>query len=355
RRRRCRGWRHRACRAVAPTAPSAGRPPRERPRRPAPPPAPVPVRRRGGRARTRRAGPGPLPGDGRRGVPRGPLPRQPDLPGCDPARGPRPGRRGRAPGGRALRRIAPPLRWRRRRPVPSPGDAGRRDHAGGRLGASLGTGRLGGGSRHGRRTAVLPGPVVLRARPVCHDDHVTPADPAPRPPADTSSAGAAPTPPADPADLDAAVEIVRAAGEVTLRWFAATDLVVDSKADGTPVTAADRAAERRVREMLGERFPDDGVLGEEEPETPGRSGRRWIVDPIDGTKAFTRAVPLYSTLLALEDEHGPAVGVIGLPALGQVVYAGRGLGCFADGRPARVSGTTTLDGAYLMSSSYSHW
>src|SRR5690606_19247187 len=78
-------------------------------------------------------------------------------------------------------------------------------------------------------------------------------------------------------------------------------------------------------------------------------------DPIDGTKAFTRAVPLYSTLLALEDEHGPAVGVIGLPALGQVVYAGRGLGCFADGRPARVSGTTTLDGAYLMSSSYSHW
>lgn len=184
---------------------------------------------------------------------------------------------------------------------------------------------------------------------------MTPADPAPRPPADTSSAGAAPTPPADPADLDAAVEIVRAAGEVTLRWFAATDLVVDSKADGTPVTAADRAAERRVREMLGERFPDDGVLGEEEPETPGRSGRRWIVDPIDGTKAFTRAVPLYSTLLALEDEHGPAVGVIGLPALGQVVYAGRGLGCFADGRPARVSGTTTLDGAYLMSSSYSHW
>src|SRR5690606_2901435 len=124
------------------------------------------------------------------------------------------------------------------------------------------------------------------------------------------------------------------------------DLTVDRKADGTPVTAADRAAERLVREMVDERFPDDGVLGEEEPETAGQSGRRWIVDPIDGTKAFTRGVPLYSTLLALYDVHGPAVGVIGLPAVGQVVYAGRGLGCFADDRPARVSDAARLDGAW---------
>jgi histidinol-phosphatase len=162
-------------------------------------------------------------------------------------------------------------------------------------------------------------------------------------------------PAADPADLDLAVEIVRAAGEVTLGWFATADLAVESKADGTPVTAADRAAERRVREMIAERHPGDGVLGEEEAETAGTSGRRWIVDPIDGTKAFTRGVPLYSTLLALEDTHGPAIGVIALPALDQIVYAGRGLGCFADGHAARVSDTASLDGAYLMSSSYSHW
>lgn len=162
-------------------------------------------------------------------------------------------------------------------------------------------------------------------------------------------------PAAERADLELAIDIVRAAGDATLAWFASTDLAVERKADGTPVTAADRAAERLVREMLAERCPGDGVLGEEEPEAPGTTGRRWIVDPIDGTKAFTRGVPLYSTLLALEDDHGPAVGVIGLPALGQVVYAGRGLGCFADGRPARVSGTPALDGAYLMSSSYSHW
>jgi hypothetical protein len=98
------------------------------------------------------------------------------------------------------------------------------------------------------------------------------------------------------------------------------------------------------------------VLGEEEPEAAGSTGRRWIVDPIDGTKAFTRGVPLYSTLLALDDEHGPALGVIVLPALGEVVYAGRGRGCWtATGQPARVSTTASVDGAYLMSSGYSHW
>jgi histidinol phosphatase-like enzyme (inositol monophosphatase family) len=162
-------------------------------------------------------------------------------------------------------------------------------------------------------------------------------------------------PPVDGSLLDFAVELAQDAGKLTLQWFQDADLAVDSKADGTPVTAADRAAERLVRERLTERFPDDGVLGEEEPESHGTSGRRWIVDPIDGTKAFTRGVPLYSTLLALDDEHGPAVGVIGLPALGQVVYAGRGLGCFADGRPARVSATPSLDTSYLMSSGYTHW
>jgi histidinol-phosphatase len=155
--------------------------------------------------------------------------------------------------------------------------------------------------------------------------------------------------------LDFAVDLVRTAGEMTLRWFRSPDLAVDSKADGTPVTAADRAAERLVRERIAGRFPDDGVLGEEEPEVRGRSGRRWIVDPIDGTKAFTRGVPLYSTLLALHDGDGAALGVIGLPALGQVVYAGRGLGCWSDGRPARVSDTTTLDGAYVTTSGYNHW
>jgi histidinol phosphatase-like enzyme (inositol monophosphatase family) len=170
--------------------------------------------------------------------------------------------------------------------------------------------------------------------------------PAPAPP---------PAPPADRQLLDIAVELARDAGKATLPWFQDPDLAVDRKADGSPVTAADRAAERLVRERLAERFPDDGVLGEEEPETPGTSGRRWIVDPIDGTRSFTRGVPLYTTLLALDDEHGPAIGVIVMPALGQAVYAGRGLGCWHDGRPARVSETPSVRRACLTTSSFGHW
>jgi histidinol phosphatase-like enzyme (inositol monophosphatase family) len=164
------------------------------------------------------------------------------------------------------------------------------------------------------------------------------------------------TPPAcDPALLDDVVAIAREAGESTLRWFRADDLAVERKADGTPVTAADRAAEALVRRRIAEGYPDDGVVGEEEAPTPGTSGRRWIVDPIDGTKAFTRGVPLYTTLLAVEDAHGVAAGAIVVPALGEAVWAGRGLGCWHDGRPCRVSTTASFDEAYLTASSYSHW
>jgi histidinol phosphatase-like enzyme (inositol monophosphatase family) len=162
-------------------------------------------------------------------------------------------------------------------------------------------------------------------------------------------------PPVDPELLDAAVDLARRAGELTLEHFRAPGLQVDRKADGTPVTVADRGAERLLRELIAERFPDDAILGEEEPESSGTSGRRWVLDPIDGTKAFTHGVPLYSTLVALEDEHGPAIGVINLPALGEVVYAGRGLGCFSNGAPVRVSEAPAVDGAYLSTSSFSHW
>jgi histidinol-phosphatase len=155
--------------------------------------------------------------------------------------------------------------------------------------------------------------------------------------------------------LDDAVAIATEAAELTLRWFQRDDLSVERKADGTPVTEADRAAEALVRERLREAYPDDGVLGEEEAEQPGTSGRRWIVDPIDGTKAFARGVPLYSTLLAVEDETGPLVGVIVIPALGERVWAATGRGCFHDGRPCRVSTQASLADAYLTTSSYSHW
>jgi histidinol phosphatase-like enzyme (inositol monophosphatase family) len=152
-----------------------------------------------------------------------------------------------------------------------------------------------------------------------------------------------------------AVEIARAAGELTLEWFRDDALTVDQKGDGSPVTAADLAAESLMRERLRSRFPDDAVIGEEHQDTGGTSGRTWVIDPIDGTKAFTKGVPLYSNLLALVDEHGPAVGVINLPALGDTVWAGRGRGAFHNGDRCRVSDHGTLDGAYVMTSGFGYW
>ncbi len=163
------------------------------------------------------------------------------------------------------------------------------------------------------------------------------------------------TPSVDPAVLARAVDLVREAGELTLRWFRTATLEVERKGDGTPVTQADRAAERLIRESLAAWRPDDAVVGEEEDDTRGTSGSTWWIDPIDGTKAFSHGVPLYSNLLALSDEHGPAIGIINLPALGETVYAARGLGCFLDGAPCRVSTVASFADAYLCTSGLGYW
>lgn len=156
-----------------------------------------------------------------------------------------------------------------------------------------------------------------------------------------------------------AVALTREAGELTLRWFRAPDLEVGHKGDRTPVTAADRAAEAFLRSRLAARFPDDGILGEEAGEEPGTSGLRWVIDPIDGTKAFTAGVPLYSTLLALVDDRGERpetlLGVVHLPALGSCVYAASGLGCWMDGRPAHVRPRPDLEGAWVLTSGIETW
>ena len=166
------------------------------------------------------------------------------------------------------------------------------------------------------------------------------------------------TPPADPDLLAWAVELTREAGRRTLRRFRAEDLAIEAKGDGTPVTEADRDAESFIRSELATAHRDDAVLGEEEGALEGSSGRRWIVDPIDGTKAFARGVPLYSNLLAVADDHGWLLGVINLPAIDECVYAGRGLGCFQDDRigtrrPARVGPRASPP--FLTASGYTHW
>ena len=128
--------------------------------------------------------------------------------------------------------------------------------------------------------------------------------------------------------LNWAVRIARQAGESTLRHFRRSDLVVESKADDSPVTIADRNAEELLRKRIAERFPDDGILGEEFGETDGSSGFRWVVDPIDGTKSFIHGVPLYTTLVAVLEGGEPRIGVIFAPACGEMVFAAAGKGCW---------------------------
>jgi histidinol phosphatase-like enzyme (inositol monophosphatase family) len=155
--------------------------------------------------------------------------------------------------------------------------------------------------------------------------------------------------------LEEAVAIARLAGELTLGYFRSSSLAVDLKSDGSPVTHADRRAERLIREELGLRHPSDGIVGEEEGVKLGESGRRWFVDPIDGTIAFTRGVGTYTNLLAMEDEEGIALGVINAPALGETVYAARGLGCYWNGSRAHVSEVESLAESYLATSAFDNW
>jgi len=130
--------------------------------------------------------------------------------------------------------------------------------------------------------------------------------------------------------LEYAVEIAREAGNLTLEYFNNPDLVVEQKNDFTPVTEADRGAELLLRDRISERFPDDSILGEEFPEKDGHSGFRWILDPIDGTKSFIHGVPIYSTLVGVEYNGEPIIGVIRLPALSETVWAMRGGGTWHD-------------------------
>ena len=153
--------------------------------------------------------------------------------------------------------------------------------------------------------------------------------------------------------LEEAIDLAERAGTFTLDYFGKADLRVDGKADGSEVTDADRGAESLIREHIAEHHPDDSILGEEHGSVVGTSGRTWIVDPVDGTFGFVRGVPLYSTLIAVVDEAGPAVGVIHLPALGQTVAAARGEGCWFDGTRCSVGGKSQVAGALVCSSDWS--
>jgi histidinol-phosphatase len=153
------------------------------------------------------------------------------------------------------------------------------------------------------------------------------------------------------ADLELAHSLADAADALSMARFRASDLVVETKPDLTPVTEADRAVEAMIRGRLVEARPDDAVLGEEFGTTGAASDRqgvrRWIVDPIDGTKGYARGIPVWATLIALEVDGELVAGVVSAPALGSRWSGARGLGAQRDGDAVSVSKVARLEDAHL--------
>jgi histidinol-phosphatase len=147
-------------------------------------------------------------------------------------------------------------------------------------------------------------------------------------------------------DLALALSFADAADAISLGRFRASDLLVETKPDRTPVTEADRAVEEEIRERLAVERPDDGMLGEEFGVT-GSGSRRWIVDPIDGTRNYSRGIPIWATLIALEMDGAIQLGVVSAPALGRRWWAERGAGAFVNGDPIHVSRVAEVEDAVL--------
>ncbi len=155
--------------------------------------------------------------------------------------------------------------------------------------------------------------------------------------------------------LHAAADVARMAGDVALRHFRAGPaggaLDVETKGDGSPVTVADRSAETAARAWLAERYPDDAILGEEFGRSGHGASRCWVLDPIDGTKTYVRGVPLWGTLVACVEQGTDGAlgevlaGAAYFPAVGELVAAAPGEGCWWNGARARVSGVDQLAAA----------
>ncbi len=147
--------------------------------------------------------------------------------------------------------------------------------------------------------------------------------------------------------LEAVADVARRAGEVAQSYFG-TGVAVEWKADGSPVTVADRTAEEAARAWILERYPNDAVLGEEFGLSGSASGRRWILDPIDGTKSFVSGVPLWGTLVAVVEGEEVLAGAINCAAAGELVAAARGEGAWLNGSRCRVSDRSALDQAVVL-------
>lgn len=154
--------------------------------------------------------------------------------------------------------------------------------------------------------------------------------------------------------LELALALADEAAAVTLAWFG-DRLPVELKADATPVTAVDRAAEAAIRAYLASRAPDDAVLGEEHGETSGTSGRTWVIDPVDGTKLYAEGIPLWTTLIGLRVEGRAVLGVADAPALGVRYRATRGGGAWREDQRLSTSSVGALADAFVGHSPLEEW
>lgn len=148
------------------------------------------------------------------------------------------------------------------------------------------------------------------------------------------------------ADLALALSLADAADEITMRFFRSSHLSVRAKSDRSPVSEADEATERMIRDRLAADRPSDAILGEEFG-TSGSNARRWIIDPIDATGNYIRGVPVFATLIALEDANGLVTGVVSAPALHRRWTATRNRGAFCNGATIHVSNVEKLGDVFL--------
>lgn len=146
-------------------------------------------------------------------------------------------------------------------------------------------------------------------------------------------------------DLQLALELADAADAITLHHFRSASLSIRTKSDRTPVSEADEAVERAIRERLAKERPGDAIVGEEFGASSGE--RRWIIDPIDATKNYIRGIPVFATLIALEEQGRITTGVVSAPAMSLRWWASRGQGAFCNARPIHVSTIADLSDAHL--------
>ena len=145
-------------------------------------------------------------------------------------------------------------------------------------------------------------------------------------------------------ELDIALLAAKEAGEIQLE-LRESPLNIERKDDCSPVTQVDKKCEDVIKKIITGAFPDDGFLGEETGESGTSKARRWIVDPIDGTRPYIRGIPTHSVLIALEENGEPSVGVIYLPAMDIMCHAAKGEGAFLNGEKISVSSTDKLSNA----------